>query len=76
MLLRSPLGGCDLGGVPMVARLEKRKDVVVKYVKDLDAAALLRYEVVIVPNMGGKPMNHPELARPEQCRSNQTRARA
>ncbi len=76
MLPRSPLEGCDLGGVPMVARLEKRKDVVVEYVEELDAAALSRYEVVIVANMGGKPMNRAQLARPEQCRSNQTRARA
>ena len=75
MLLRFPLEGCDLRGVPVVVRLEKRKDVVVEYVEDLDAAALSRYEVVIVPNMGGKPMKHPKLARPEQCRSNQTRAR-
>ena len=50
--LRSPLGGCDLGAVPMVTALEKREDLVVEYVEDLKADALARYEVVIVPNMG------------------------
>jgi len=54
--LRSPLGGCDLGAVPIVATLEKRDDMVVEYVETLDADALSRYEVLIVPNMGsGKP---------------------
>ena len=50
--LRSPLGGCDLGAAPIVTALGKREDLVVEYVEDLDAAALSRYEVVIVPNMG------------------------
>ena len=54
--LRSPLGGCDLGAVPIASTLEKRDDMVVEYVEDLDADALARYEVLIVPNMGsGKP---------------------
>ncbi|MEA3400099.1 MAG: hypothetical protein U9R79_02530 [Armatimonadota bacterium] len=50
--LRSPLGGCDLGGDAMVAALQKREDLVVEHVEDLDASALARYEVLVVPNMG------------------------
>ncbi|MGC9316590.1 MAG: hypothetical protein ACP5KN_00970 [Armatimonadota bacterium] len=50
--LRSPLGGCDLGADAIVAALEKRDDLVVEYVEDLDASALSRYEVLVVPNMG------------------------
>ena len=53
--LRSPLDGLDLGAAAMVTTLEKREDLVVEYVEDLDAAALSRYEVLIVPNMGGQP---------------------
>jgi hypothetical protein len=50
--LRSPLEGCDLGATPIVTTLSQRDDVVVEYVEDIDASALSRYEVLIVPNMG------------------------